>query len=98
MRFANVTSADKVLDVACGTSATFTSTDLTPRLVKRAKEKVCGLDIDFQESDVEDLPFEDDSFEIVLSHFGHIFAPRPAVALSEMLHVLKPNGALAFST
>ena len=34
----------------------------------------------------------------MLSQFGHMFAPRPAVALSEMLRVLKAGGRIAFST
>ncbi len=35
---------------------------------------------------------------MVLSQFGHMFAPRPDVATAEMLRVLKPGGTLAFST
>jgi SAM-dependent methyltransferase len=47
---------------------------------------------------VEELPFEDGAYDEVLSQFGHMFAPRPQVALAEMLRVLKPGGTLAFST
>ena len=36
------------------------------------------------------LPFEDATFDVVVSQFGHMFAPRPEVAVSEMLRVLKP--------
>jgi SAM-dependent methyltransferase len=47
---------------------------------------------------VEQLPFTDSSFDVVVSQFGHIFAPRPDVAIGEMLRVLKPGGTIAFAT
>ena len=110
VRFAGVSSDSRVLDVACGTGvvaltaarsgAKVTGADLTPDLIARAKEnnKILGLDIDFHEADVEDLPFGNQSFDIVLSQFGHMFAPRPHVAIKEMLRVLKPGGTIAFSS
>ena len=56
------------------------------------------MKIDFREGDVEALPFDDAAFDVVLSQFGHMFAPRPDVAIAEMLRVLKPGGTLAFAT
>jgi len=47
---------------------------------------------------VEELPFSDAQFDVVLSQFAHMFAPRPEVATSEMIRVLKPGGTIAFST
>ncbi len=47
---------------------------------------------------MEDLPFEDESFDIVLSSFGHMFAPHPDVAIKEMLRVTKSGGRIAFAT
>ena len=47
---------------------------------------------------MERLPFDDAAFDAVLSQFGHIFAPRPILAIHEMLRVLKPGGTIAFST
>jgi SAM-dependent methyltransferase len=44
------------------------------------------------------LPYPDASFDVVLSQFGHMFAPRPDVAIAEMLRVLKPGGRIAFTT
>jgi SAM-dependent methyltransferase len=66
----------------------------------RAKEnsQISNLNIDFQIADVEDLPYKDDKFDFVLSQFGHMFAPRPEIALKEMLRVLKSGGVVAFST
>ena len=74
--------------------------DLTPVLIERARKNasIAGVEIDFIEGDAEALPYTDASFDVVLSQFGHIFAPRPAVALKEMLRVLKPGGRIAFST
>ena len=110
VRFAGVKSGQRVLDVACGTGvvaitaarlgAKVTGSDLTPELLAQARENatIAGLDIEWQEADVEHLPFEDRAFDVVLSQFGHIFAPRPIIAIHEMLRVLKPAGTIAFTT
>ena len=110
VKFAGINENDRVLDVGCGTGvlaltaarlgAKVVGADLTPTLVERAIEnsRIFGLEVDFVESDVEQLPFENASFDCVISQFGHMFAPRPSVALSEMLRVLKPKGTIAFAT
>ena len=107
---AGVRAGQSVLDVACGTGvvsvtaarlgARVTSLDLTPKLLERAREnaRLAGVDISWNEGDVEKLPFDEASFDVVLSQFGHIFAPQPDVAIGEMLRVLKPGGTIAFST
>jgi SAM-dependent methyltransferase len=56
------------------------------------------VQVDWHEGDAEKLPFEDARFDVVLSQFGHMFAPRPTVATAEMLRVLKSGGTIAFST
>lgn len=110
VRFADVRAGARVLDVGCGTGvvaltcarrgALVTGADLTPTLLERAREnaEIAGYDIDFQEADVEALPFADASFDVVLSQFGHMFGPRPDRTLDEMLRVLRPGGTIAFST
>jgi SAM-dependent methyltransferase len=110
VRFAEVRSAQRVLDVACGTGvvaitasrrgADVTGLDFTPELLARAKENAAlvGAPVTWLEGDVEALQFPDASFDVVLSQYGHMFAPRPAVAIKEMLRVLKPGGRIAFST
>jgi SAM-dependent methyltransferase len=107
---AGIRAGQRVLDVACGTGvvaitaarrgAKVTALDLTPELLARARESagIAGVTIDFHEGDVEQLPFESSSFDVVVSQYGHIFAPRPDVALAEMLRVLMPGGTIAFST
>jgi len=110
VRFAGIRSGHHVLDVACGTGvvaltaarvgATVRGIDLTPELVQHAKENsaLMRVEASFEEGDVEALPFPDATFDIVVSQFGHMFAPRPAIAIGEMLRVLKPGGTLAFAT
>lgn len=110
LRFARIARGASVLDVACGTGvvaitaaregAKVTGIDLTPELIVRAREssELARVEIDWHEGDAEALPFADASFDVVLSQFGHMFAPRPDVVVSEMLRVLKPGGTLAFST
>jgi SAM-dependent methyltransferase len=110
VKFAQVNPSQKVLDVACGTGvvavtaacrgATAFGLDLSPVLLERARHNasVAEVDVEFIEGDAEALPYSDASFDVVLSQFGHIFAPRPGVALKEMLRVLKVGGRIAFST
>ena len=110
VNFSQIKANDTVLDVGCGTgvvaitaaklNAKVSAIDLSPILIERARENVAiaNVKIDLQDGDVESLPYADQSFDAVLSQFGHMFAPRPEVAIKEMLRVLKPGGIIAFST
>lgn len=110
VRHAGVIAGQRLLDVGCGTGvvavtaaragARVTGLDLTPALLERARQNAAtaGADIEWHEGDAEQLPFAEASFDVVLSQFGHIFAPRPEIAVSEMLRVLRPGGTIAFST
>lgn len=111
VRFAGVREGQEVLDVCCGTGvaaitarragAKATGLDMTPELLAKARENasIAGLhDIVWKEGDVESLPFPDGGFDVVLSQFGHMFAPRPELAAREMLRVLRPGGTIAFAT
>lgn len=111
VEFADVRPGEKVLDVACGTGvvaitaarrgAAVSGLDLTPELLEHAREneKTAGCAaIEWTQGDAERLPYPDDSFDVVLSQFGHMFAPRPDLALTEMRRVLKRGGRIAFAT
>lgn len=108
--FARVRTGEAALDVGCGTGvvavtaaragARVRALDLSPVLLERARHNasVAGVSIDFVEGDAEALPYPDASFDVVLSQFGHMFAPRPEVVTRELLRVTKPGGRIAFAT
>jgi SAM-dependent methyltransferase len=110
VRHAHVEQGSRVLDVGCGTGvvaitaarrgAFVTGADLTTKLLERARENaaIAAVDVEWREADVEELPFGDGQFDVVLSQFGHMFAPRPDVATREMLRAVKSGGTIAFST
>jgi ubiquinone/menaquinone biosynthesis C-methylase UbiE len=113
VRLCNISSGKNILDVACGTGNTaitarrmvpdikVTGIDFTPELLAQAKEQAILAEVDdikWKEADVENLPFEDEVFDVVLSSFGHMFAPHPEAAIKEMMRVTKPGGSIAFST
>jgi len=99
----------KVLDVACGTGntaipaakrgATVTGVDIASNLLKQAKERAAveRLNIEFREGDAEDLPFDDQSFDVVLSMYGAMFAPRPERVAAELVRVCKVGGIIAMA-
>ena len=110
VQFSGARQGMKLLDVACGTGVVALTAsrlgvevegiDLTPELISRAIEnsKIMGLKAKFVEGDAEFLPYKENEFDIILSQYGHMFAPRPAVVVKELARVLKPGGILAFST
>ncbi|HEX6043713.1 MAG TPA: class I SAM-dependent methyltransferase [Pyrinomonadaceae bacterium] len=99
----------KVLDVACGTGnltlpaarlgATVTGVDIAPNSLEqaRAKAQAEGLNIQFDEGDAEALPYEDASFDAVVTMYGAMFAPRPELVAAELKRVCKPGGIIAMA-
>jgi SAM-dependent methyltransferase len=97
---------ERVLDVACGNGnaairaaqagGRVVGLDLTPELFDagRALAGEAGVEVEWVEGDAEALPFEDGSFDVVLSTFGTMFAPRHQVTALELARVLKPGGRL----
>ncbi len=85
------------------TGAKVTGVDFTPELLAIAKEEASTAeeaeDIKWKEGNVQDLPFRDETFDAVLSSFGHMFALNPEIDIKEMIRVTKRGGGrIAFST
>ena len=100
---------ERVLDVAAGNgNATLaaarrgckvTSTDYVSTLLDRGAERAAAerLDVTFQVADAEALPFDDASFDAVISTFGVMFTPDHAKAASEMARVCRPGGRIGMA-
>jgi ubiquinone/menaquinone biosynthesis C-methylase UbiE len=103
----DIPAGGQLLDVACGSGqvalwaardgVNVTGVDLAPNLVERAQARANaeGLKARFVEGDAEALPFEDASFDVVVSLVGAMFAPRPEFVARELLRVCSPGGTIA---
>jgi SAM-dependent methyltransferase len=105
----NLKPGVRFLDVACGTGnsaipaakagAHVTGVDIATNLLEQAKKRAGAehLEIRFEEGDAEDLHYPDGSFDVVVSMFGAMFAPRPERVAAELLRVGKPGGTIAMA-
>lgn len=96
----------KVLDVACGAGQTaipmarqgikVTGIDIATNLVEEARKRAQaeGLQVQFDEGDAEDLPYDDKTFDVVFSLIGAMFAPQPEKVAAEMARVCRPGGRI----
>ncbi|MFC9770214.1 MULTISPECIES: class I SAM-dependent methyltransferase [unclassified Pseudarthrobacter] len=101
-----VRSRHRVLDVAAGSGnaaipaammgAKVVASDLTPELFEAGRREAGnrGVSLEWKEADAEALPFEDASFDVVMSCLGAMFAPRHQAAADEILRVCKPGGSI----
>jgi ubiquinone/menaquinone biosynthesis C-methylase UbiE len=106
---ADVCAGERVLDVAAGNGnatlaaarrfADVTSTDYVPHLLEQGKKRADGerLPATFEVADVENLPYADGSFDVVLSTFGAMFAPDQARTASELLRVTRSGGRIGLA-
>ena len=97
----------KVLDIAAGTGnasvpaaktgAQVTASDLTPDLLEagRPRAEAEGVSLEWIEADAENLPFDDESFDVVMSSIGVMFAPHHQEAADQMVRVCRPGGTIA---
>ena len=102
----NIEPGTRVLDVACGAGQTaipmsragakVTGVDIATNLIEQARARAQeeNLDARFEEGDAEMLPYEDGSFDIVLSLIGAMFAPRPELVAAELKRVCRPGGKI----
>jgi SAM-dependent methyltransferase len=106
VRACGVQPGDRVLDVAAGSGnaaipaaeagATVTASDLTPELfgAGRAIAVQRGVDLEWIEADAEALPFADNSFDVVMSSVGAMFAPHHQATADELVRVVRPGGTI----
>jgi len=99
----------RVLDVACGTGnlaipaarqgAQVWGSDIAPNLLEQARRRASdeGLSATFEEGDAEQLPYPDAHFDVVMSMYGAMFAPRPDIAAAELARVCRPQGTIAMA-
>jgi 2-polyprenyl-3-methyl-5-hydroxy-6-metoxy-1,4-benzoquinol methylase len=102
-------AGERVLDVATGTGnlaipaamtgARVTGQDLSANLLEQARAwaRNEGLSIRFDQNDAEALPYDDGSFDTVMSMFGAMFTPRPELTVAEMLRTVRPGGRIALA-
>jgi ubiquinone/menaquinone biosynthesis C-methylase UbiE len=105
----DVRSGQSVLDVAAGNGnaslaaarrwCDVVATDYVPALLERARERAAAerLDIAFREADAEALPFDDGSFDVVVSIFGVMFTPDQDRAAAEMSRVCRRGGKIGLA-
>lgn len=96
----------RLLDVACGAGqlaipaacagVRATGVDIAANLVEQARNRASaeGLDARFDEGDAEMLPYASAAFDVVVSLFGAMFAPRPERVAAELLRVCAPGGRI----
>jgi ubiquinone/menaquinone biosynthesis C-methylase UbiE len=99
----------RVLDVACGTGnlsiaaaksgADVTGVDIAPNLVEQAivRAQAENVRAKFKVGDAEAIPYNDAYFDVVMTMFGSMFAPRPEVVAAEQKRVCKPGGGIAMA-
>jgi SAM-dependent methyltransferase len=104
---AGIQSGQRVLDVAAGTGnasipaartgAQVTASDLTPELLEAGRKtaEAEGVELEWAEADAEHLPFEDESFDVVMSSIGAMFAPHHQDVADELVRVCRPGGTIA---
>jgi 2-polyprenyl-3-methyl-5-hydroxy-6-metoxy-1,4-benzoquinol methylase len=103
---AGITPGARVLDVAAGSgNASFpaaaaggrvVASDLTPELLETGRQRATelGFDIEWVEADAENLPFEDASYDVVMSSIGAMFAPHHQDVADELARVCRPGGTI----
>lgn len=106
VRACGIRAGDRVLDVAAGSGnaaipaaalgATVTASDLTPELFDagRASAAQRGVELEWMTADAEALPYEDNSFDVVMSCVGAMFAPHHQITADELVRVCRPGGTI----
>ncbi len=109
-RIGTVGSGVRLLDVGTGSGgsiaipaalrgASVVGSDITDAAFggARRRAEAAGAEVEWIVGDASDLPFEDASFDIVTSTFGHMFAPDQPAAARELVRVCRPGGTIALA-
>jgi ubiquinone/menaquinone biosynthesis C-methylase UbiE len=106
VRACEIRGGDRVLDIAAGSGnaaipaaeagAIVTASDLTPELFDAGRRNAAarGVELEWVEADAEALPFADDSYDVVMSTVGVMFAPHHQAAADELIRVCRPGGRI----
>jgi ubiquinone/menaquinone biosynthesis C-methylase UbiE len=107
----DASSVQHALELCCGTgrvtnhlrralrdSAKLVASDLGPDMLAVAKEKLKTADIEWKTIDAQQIPFDNNSFDLVVCCFGYMFTEDKSRAFAEALRVLRPTGTLLFTT
>lgn len=106
----NPRAGERILDLATGTGwtsrlvsrrgAAVTGVDIATGLLEAAERQAAAeqLSIRYLQGDAEALPFENASFDAIVSTFGVMFATKPDAAASEMARTVRPGGRIALTT
>jgi SAM-dependent methyltransferase len=106
---AGVGAGDRVLDVGTGSGSVAVTAATCGAVVigidhidtwfpaARASAEAAGATVELVVADAEDLPYPDGAFDVVLSNFAHMFAPRHDVVAGEMARVCRSGGTVAFT-
>ena len=104
-----IPAGQSLLDVACGSGQLaliaarrglkVTGVDIAANSIQsaRGRAKFEALNARFDEGDAEALPYPDGSFDVTVTIFGAMFAPRPNLVAAELLRVTKPGGSIAMA-
>jgi SAM-dependent methyltransferase len=104
-----VAPGTRMLDVACGAGqiaipaaragVRVTGIDIASNLIAQARDRARaeGVEVRFDEGDAEMLPYEDASFDLVVSLIGAMFAPQPDRVAAELLRVCRPGGRVVMA-
>ena len=100
-----------VLEIAAGTGrvtrhirerispkAKLIASDISEEMLAVAKKKLSHLDIEWQNIDAQQLPFSDNSIDLVICCFAYMFVPDKPTAFAEVFRVLRPGGHFLFTT